>query len=570
MPLAFTFVVLCLLNVALTTPISPVSQTQWNSLNTTVGGRLRTATPFALPCFSMFNNLTVSPDVEACSAIQANYTSPNFRLESFSANMNVEYETCISTHSQCLLDTTNPRSLLATQGVSCNQGEIPPYYIDIKTPSDIQAAFTFAQNTGLPLSIKNTGHDYMGRSRRRDSLGLWTHNLQTMTYSPDFIPEHCLIAGEHRAITVGAGVTFEQVYKFADDNDAMFIGGYAQTVGVSGGWMMGGGHSVLSPAFGLGVDRVLEIKLVTPDGQLRTANACQNSDLFWALRGGGGGTFGVVVESTHLVEARMELQIINMTFSPTSSNLPEYFSILVNTSAAWAAQGWGGHINRAPAGIIYVNPRLSLSEATNSMAQLSDFARQNGGSATVETLPSWLAFFERFVVEVQAPVGNSMAIGSRLIPRVNFESAEGRAALVAHLLRQTAERGMPYIPVGTPIASRTHLLGGTSVTPAWRDSLWHLSSASVWPYNSSAADVHAVLSSLHDFVHNELTALAPNSGAYMNEGDVYESNHECTYWGPNYPGLLAVKHKYDPYGLLDCWKCVGWKGPAAFPCFPKL
>lgn len=70
----------------------------------------------------------------------------------------------------------------------------------------------------------------------------------------------------------------------------------------------GGGHSVLSPVYGLGVDRVLQYKIVTPDGQLRTANECQNSDLFWALRGGGGGTFGVVLEATHKAEKQLTIQ----------------------------------------------------------------------------------------------------------------------------------------------------------------------------------------------------------------------------------------------------------------------
>ncbi|KAJ7461116.1 hypothetical protein FB451DRAFT_1269005 [Mycena latifolia] len=555
-----------LLTGASSTAIFNVSPAQWRALNATVGGRLFAAAPFALPCFSLYNNQNVSVDPQACSAIQANYTSPNFRVEHFGANMNVEYETCMSTHSRCLLDTTNPRNPLATDGASCDQGEIPPYYIDIKEPSDIQAAFAFSERTKVPVSIKNTGHDYMGRSRRRDSLGLWTHHLQSMNYHPKFIPELC--ESSHRAITVGAGVTFEQVYKFADDNGAMFVGGYAQTIGASGGWMMGGGHSVLSPSLGLGVDRVLEIKIVTPDGKLRTANACHNADLFWALRGGGGGTFGVVIESTHLVEQRIPIQVINMTFTPTATNLREYFEILVNNSAHWGELGWGGHVNKQPAGIIYVNPRLSLEEATASMAQLAAFSRANNGTTTIETLPSWLTFFQRFIVQVQAAVGNSVALGSRLIPKALFETPAGRETLVVHLLNQTAARGMPYIPVGTPISFK-YTPGTTSVTPAWRDSLWHLSSGSVWPYNSSVADIRAALGDLHDFVQ-DLGVLAPNSGAYMNEGDVYQTDHEFTYWGPNYPRLLAVKNKYDPFGLLDCWKCVGWKGPAQFPCYPSL
>ncbi|KAJ6480986.1 FAD-binding domain-containing protein [Mycena sanguinolenta] len=525
------------------TPILNVSPDQWHALNVSVGGRLHAATPFALPCFSKYNNISVSVNEAECDAIQANYTSPEFRIECFSANMNVQYETCMSTDSGCLLDSANPQNPLATDGISCNQGEISPYYIDVRVPSDIPAAFEFSERTGVPLSIKNTGHDYMGRSRRINSLGIW------------------------------AGVTFEQVYKFADDNDSMFIGGYAQTIGASGGWMMGGGHSVLTPSFGLGVDRVLEIKIVTPDGVLRTANTCQNADLFWALRGGGGGTFGVVIESTHLVEQRIPIQVINMTFTPTNTNLQEYFEVLVNNSAHWGEEGWGGHVNNAPAGLIYVNPRLSLAEAEDSMAQLSAFAKANNGTAVIETLPSWFVFFTRFIVEVERAVGSAVVLGSRLIPKALFESEAGRAQLVAHLLKQTAELALPYIPVTTPIAFN-YTPGATSVTPAWRTALWHLGGGAHWSYNSSAADIRAALSTIHDFAHDNLTALAPDSGAYMNEADVYEipatNGRVDTYWGPNYERLLTIKKKYDPHGLLDCWRCVGWKGAAQFPCYPDL
>ena len=64
----------------------------------------------------------------------------------------------------------------------------------------------------------------------------------------------------------------------------------------------------MSPALGLGVDRVLQFKIVTPDGKYRTVNQCQNQDLFFALRGGGGGTFGVVLETSHVASPRVTVQ----------------------------------------------------------------------------------------------------------------------------------------------------------------------------------------------------------------------------------------------------------------------
>ena len=77
------------------------------------------------------------------------------------------------------------------------------------------------------------------------------------------------------------------------------VGGYAQTVGASGGYVQGGGHGSMGPKYGLAVDNVLEFDVVTADGSLLTVNSCNNPDLFWALRGGGGGTFGVVTRTVY-------------------------------------------------------------------------------------------------------------------------------------------------------------------------------------------------------------------------------------------------------------------------------
>jgi FAD/FMN-containing dehydrogenase len=76
------------------------------------------------------------------------------------------------------------------------------------------------------------------------------------------------------------------------------IGGASLSVGASGGWVMGGGHGALTNNYGLGVDNVLEMKVVLANGTLITANRRQNTDMFFALRGGGGGTFGVVLKTT--------------------------------------------------------------------------------------------------------------------------------------------------------------------------------------------------------------------------------------------------------------------------------
>jgi hypothetical protein len=101
----------------------------------------------------------------------------------------------------------------------------------------------------------------------------------------------------------------------ANATGVVVVGGSAYSIGAAGGWVIGGGHSSLSPRYGLGVDStfpnplhyncltvadVLQFEIVTPDGQVRTANQYENTDLFWALRGGGGG-FGVILLSSQVM-----------------------------------------------------------------------------------------------------------------------------------------------------------------------------------------------------------------------------------------------------------------------------
>lgn len=86
------------------------------------------------------------------------------------------------------------------------------------------------------------------------------------------------------AIRVGAGVMGIDAYTFASANGKALTLGASKSVGVGGGYMMGGGHGPLGPTHGLAVDSALQFTIVTVDGVVRLANAQSNSDLFWALR----------------------------------------------------------------------------------------------------------------------------------------------------------------------------------------------------------------------------------------------------------------------------------------------
>lgn len=93
---------------------------------------------------------------------------------------------------------------------------------------------------------------------------------------------------------MGAGVQGFEAYREADKVGLAVLGGECPTVGLAGGYTQGGGHSSLASKYGLSADQALEWEVVDGTGKLLRASRAENSDLFWALSGGGGGTYGVV------------------------------------------------------------------------------------------------------------------------------------------------------------------------------------------------------------------------------------------------------------------------------------
>jgi FAD/FMN-containing dehydrogenase len=142
-----------------------------------------------------------------------------------------------------------------------------------------------AKKNNIRLIVKNTGHDYLGRSSGPKSLSIWVHYVTGIkTHASSFQPKGCDFKIEGSAITAGAGTQMYEVYKAAGAVNRTVVGGMGRTVGL-GGFISGAGHSILSPRYGLADDNVLEVEMVTPSGQIITANECQNTDLFWATRG---------------------------------------------------------------------------------------------------------------------------------------------------------------------------------------------------------------------------------------------------------------------------------------------
>jgi FAD/FMN-containing dehydrogenase len=173
------------------------------------------------------------------------------------------------------------------------------YAVAARNAHDIAEAVNFARENNLRLAVKGGGHSYQGTSNAPDSLLVWTRHMNDIAMHTAFVPQGC----EHTlqpqpAVTLGAGTIGMQAYDAVTTSGGKYVqGGGCTTVGLAG-LVQSGGFGSFSKHYGTAAGGLLEAEVVTADGQIRVANACTNPDLFWALKGGGGGSFGAVSKLT--------------------------------------------------------------------------------------------------------------------------------------------------------------------------------------------------------------------------------------------------------------------------------
>lgn len=167
---------------------------------------------------------------------------------------------------------------------------LPAYIVEAKEASDIQSALEFSKKHDIQVTVKTTGHSYHGASTAKDSLLIWMQNFEKNGTIYDDYTSCDGTKIYHAVIAVNGGETWNDVIE-AVGTDYHVVTGGARTVSAAGGWLQGSGLSFTSRQYGLGVDQAVQFEAVLADGTMATANACENTDLFWALRGGGGTCF---------------------------------------------------------------------------------------------------------------------------------------------------------------------------------------------------------------------------------------------------------------------------------------
>ena len=238
---------------------------EWAALNHSLSGRLLKPSPPGAVCHPTQPTF----DIAACPAVEAGWLTTAWHSDN---PISVPENNWVN--DTCLPNPLDP----------CSGEGYPIYVVNATCSEDVKIGIDFAREKNVRLVVKGTGHDYLGRSSAPNSLSIWTRHIQGLTFHDGFKPKGCRTKINTSAVTVAAGVPMLEIDEQAHLRNLTIVGGGAGTVGI-GGYLTGGGHSALSSTYGLAVDQVLEMEIVTPGGDILTINECQNTDLFWAMRG---------------------------------------------------------------------------------------------------------------------------------------------------------------------------------------------------------------------------------------------------------------------------------------------
>ncbi|KAH8596904.1 FAD binding domain protein [Bisporella sp. PMI_857] len=512
---------------------------QWRALNATVEGRLIATVPLGSPCHDPSYNAAT------CASYQSQWQDVPIHLSSSSSVMAPFFA-----NQSC--DPFTPRSK------PCTLGNYVSYSINATCPGDVIAAVNFAQARNIRFVVRNTGHDYNGRSTGAGALAIWTHYLkdtQIIDWSDAYYTG--------KAIKMGAGIQGYEAMAAAKVKGLVAIGGECPTVGVAGGYTQGGGHSALSTSFGLGADQTLSFDVVLADGSLVTATRTKNSDLYWALSGGGGGTYGVVVSMTSKAYPDTTVSGASLVFLSSTTTADNFYAGVSAFHSLLPAMVDAGGL------VIYY--------FSDQFFQIGPFTGYNKTQAQVETIlapfvkaltalgiqysvtysqsATYTEHYDKYFGPL--PFGNIQVgiaqYGGRLIPRTTITQNNAGFMNVA---RNITQNGVLFIGVATdvsPFASKV----SNAVLPAWRKALIHATLTTPWNFTAPWADMIALQDKMTNVVVPQLEAVTPGSGVYMNEADFRQPNWQDAFFGANYAKLLSIKKKYDPNRLLWSLKTVG-------------
>ncbi|WP_405059867.1 FAD-binding oxidoreductase [Kribbella sp. NBC_01505] len=394
--------------------------------------------------------------------------------------------------------------------------------------ADVIATINFARDNKLVLVPKGGGHSYVGASVISKGIQLDVGALRSMTYAKNGV------------LNVGAGAKLYDVHAFLDKYGRSLPTGTCPTVGVAG-LTLGGGMGIHTRAWGLTCDRLIGMNVVTADGKERVVNAKSEPDLFWALRGGGGGNLAVVTAFQFATVPGPKLGLFRLTW-------PE-------AKAAAVVAGWQKFIQKAPNtawGNLHLDAKsngtvsvhvLGISttgNATAAAAQLESFVGSKAATRSI-TVKTHLEAVKYLGGGTTSPRTGFLAGSDVLRAPMNSTSITALIGAVKSAARAKTPAAAIIDPLGGQAAKEP--AGGTAWP--WRSALGVIQ----WYVGTAAHPTSAQLKAAQTFIDQGHAAVRSfSAGGYANYAEARRG--VATYYGSSLPRLRSVKKKYDPNGFF--------------------
>jgi FAD/FMN-containing dehydrogenase len=413
---------------------------------------------------------------------------------------------------------------------------------------DVAAGIAFARTEGVPLAGMSGGHGYAGYSS--------THGLQISFAQMNAVS----VDAATRLATIGAGANLDDVYSGLAKAGYLVPGGSCTTVGVAG-LTLGGGFGLSGRQFGLLTDNLVSATIVTADGQKHTVSESNEADLFWALRGGGGGNFGLVTEFVFNAHPTADVIVFNIgwewskvreVFDAWQNLIPDIPDELTTISTI-GNNGLGGDTSGLTC--------ATVGQFRGSEADLREILQplyDAGGTPKSEDIQKksfidsvyYFAWCSDEKACQKAPVGTvepARFYIKSAYARERFPQA-GVGTMIDWIERWPGENGYAVFEFDS-YGGAVNRVSPTATAFVHREELLVGQHQVYWDDKASESMIANAVGWLNGFY----AAMAPyNSGfAYQNYIDRNLADWQHAYYGENLPRLRQVKRRVDPDNLFN-------------------
>jgi FAD/FMN-containing dehydrogenase len=495
----------------------------------------------------------------------------------------------------------NPALTQSSGWVDAWSSQPSAYAVAATTTAHVVAAVNFAREYNLRLVVKGGGHSYQGTSNAADSLLIWTRYMNGVTLHDDFSAQGCAAQKSPQpAVTLGSGAMWRDAYAAVTTEGGRYVqGGGCQTVGVAG-LVQSGGFGSWSKCYGTAAGGLLEAEVVTADGVVRIANRCMHADLFWAIKGGGGGTFGVLTRVTlRTRDLPQWFGAVNASIRPASD--AAYRALIAKALSFYRSDLMNPHWGEK---MIFGSERFAVSmlfqgltqeQARSTWAPFFDWVRAHSEYAFIEE--------PRVLVIPARELWNPEYLKQHVPGAILLDDRAGTAPNRAYWAENREEAGQflhgyktAWLPAALLEPAQLSALAEAVFAASRHWSVaFHfnkglagappeeIAAARETAMNPAALDAFACafiagegppafagmpgsgpdLTQARDdarrigLAMDELLKAAPGAGSYVSESDYFQVDWQHAFWGANYLRLAAIKRKYDPHGLFFVHHGVG-------------